>query len=93
MYDRMVADRDIVPDRSSAFLKSAMDTGAVLHIYLVPDPDKIDIATDDRIEPETAVITGNNIPDNRRIRGDKTVIAKLRKFVFYGKNYSHGKGL
>jgi hypothetical protein len=91
MNDGMMPDRNIMADGGTAFLKSTMDTGPILDIYLITHPDKIDISTDDRVEPETAVITGNDITYDSGIGRDKAVFAELRENIVYGKYIRHVK--
>jgi hypothetical protein len=77
-------DRNIIADGGSIFLKCAMDTGTVLHIHFVAEFNKVHIAPDNSIEPETAIITGNHITNNGGIRGYETIVTELGKFTFYG---------
>lgn len=68
-----------------------MDAGTILDINLVPDPDKIYISPDHRVEPGTAVVSHFNIANNCCIRRDKTIITELRVFITYRKNNCHDK--
>ena len=53
--DGIVADGDIVTYFDGGFLIRAMDTGPILHIYLIAHTYTIDIATNDGIEPDAGV--------------------------------------
>jgi hypothetical protein len=89
VYNGMMAYGHIIADGGSVFLVSAVDTGPVLHIYFVPDADKIHIATHNGVKPETAIVTGNHIAHNGGIGGNEIVVAKLGEFFFYGKYDGH----
>jgi hypothetical protein len=89
VHDRMMTDRDIIPNCCAIPLESAMDAGAILHIYFVTDLNEVHIASDNRIEPETAIITGDHIANDGGIGCNETIVPELRVFVFYGKYYRH----
>jgi hypothetical protein len=76
--------RNIIANSGAKALESAMDAGAILHIHFVADPYKIHIAPHHRIEPKTAIITGDHIANDSRIGCNETIITKLRVFIFYG---------
>jgi hypothetical protein len=85
-----MADGYVIAYSGAEFLKSAMDAGAVLYINLVSDFNKVYIASYYGIEPETAVVTGNYIPNYSGIGGNKAISAELGVFIFYRQNYRHG---
>jgi hypothetical protein len=89
MYDGVMPDGHIIADGSPAFLKSAMDAGAILHIHLVPDLNIIHIAADNGIEPKTAIVSAYNIAYNGGVGGNETIITELRMFIFYGQYDGH----
>jgi hypothetical protein len=62
-----------------------MYAGTVLHIHFVTDKNKVHIATNNGIEPETAIITGSYIANNSGVGGNETIVAELWLFIFYGK--------
>jgi hypothetical protein len=66
-----------------------MNASPVLNIDLVSNPDKIYVAAHYRIEPNTTVIAYHDVAYNSRVRGDETVFAKLRVFLFNRKNDWH----
>jgi len=70
-----------------------MYAGAILHIYLIADPDKVYITSHYRIEPEAAIITCDHITYYSCIRSNEIVVAELREFGFYGKNGWHENNL
>src|SRR5437762_4878805 len=67
-----------------------MNASTILHIYFITYPDKIDIPSYYRTEPNTAIITHDHIPNNGGIRCNETVFSELRIFVFNRKYDSHG---
>jgi hypothetical protein len=89
MHNGIMPDGNIIADRCSVFLVSAMDAGSVLHIYFVTQLNKIHIATQHRVEPETAIITGNHIANDSGIGGNEAVVAELGVLIFYGKYDGH----
>jgi hypothetical protein len=93
MNNRMMPDRNIIPNCCAALLKRAMNTGAVLDVYFVPDPDEIDIASYNRVEPDTAIIAHDHISDDRRVWSYECVAPKLGLLVFYRKYDGHGLGI
>jgi hypothetical protein len=66
-----------------------MNTGAILNIDFVAEPDKIYIAANDGIEPGTALISHDYIANNGGIGGNETINSKLRTLTFYGENDWH----
>jgi hypothetical protein len=62
-----------------------MDAGAVLDIHFITDAYKIYISTNDRIKPDAAIITHYHIANDSGIGSNKSISAKLRVFIFYGK--------
>src|SRR5687767_6047530 len=89
MNNGMMSYRNIIPNCCAISPESTMDAGAVLHIYFIADPDKVNITPDNGIEPETAIIPGDHITHNSGIGSNKTVIAELRMFIFYREYYRH----
>lgn len=71
----------IVSNGGRRFLIGAMDDGPVLHIDLVAHFDKMDIATDHGIEPNTALIAHAHLAHNRGIFSDKTILAYFWGFA------------
>jgi hypothetical protein len=55
-----------------------MDNGAVLDIDFVTDSYRVHIATNNGVEPETAMIAGYHVTDDGRVFGDKTRISPFR---------------
>jgi NDP-sugar pyrophosphorylase family protein len=91
MHYRIMSDRNIITNGCAAALKSAVDTGAVLDIYLITDEDKVYISTNDRIKPDAAIITHDHITNDCSIRGNECIVAKLGVFIFNRKYYGHEK--
>jgi acetylornithine/N-succinyldiaminopimelate aminotransferase len=89
MHNGIVSDRNIIANSSSKPFESTMDTGAILDVYSIPDPDKIYIASYHCIEPDATIISHDNITDNGSIRSNKAVFAELRMFFLNWKNYRH----
>ena len=53
-----------------------MNDCPVLDIHLIAHPDGINVAPNHGIEPEAAVIAGNNISYDSSIGCDKTILSK-----------------
>jgi hypothetical protein len=85
MYDCIVSDAHIISDNGLGFFKSAMDHGAILHIYLVAHADAVHIAPYHGIEPHTAVVAHDNITYNGGIGSYKTIGAHDRADTIYRK--------
>jgi hypothetical protein len=66
-----------------------MDDSTILNIDAMPDPDRIDIATDDSTPPNGALITENHITNDHRIVRKKTLLTELWKHIVYAPNDSH----
>ena len=58
-----------------------MNNGAVLDVNPVAHPNVVYIAPDNCIEPNTALISHNNIPHNDRVLRDKTLFSEYRGFA------------
>lgn len=85
MHYCMMTNRNIVTNRCCVFLKGAMNTGPVLYVDFVAHADKVHITSYNGIEPDAAIIT-----HHRSIRSNKTIVAKLRVFIFYRKYNRYG---
>jgi hypothetical protein len=74
--------RYVVANNGSRFLVSAMNDSPILDIGFIPDPDAVNIAPDNRIKPDTAVITQRYLSHNGGVRSYKAVFAYLRMNIF-----------
>jgi hypothetical protein len=52
-----------------------MDNGAILHIYLVSDTNRVYITAKNSIKPNAAIVAHNDIAAKRSIWGNKTVLS------------------
>jgi len=59
-----------------------MDDCTILNVNIIPDSDIMYIAPYNGIKPNTAFIAYNNISNNGRIFGNKTIGADLGKKTF-----------
>lgn len=89
MNDGQMSDAHIVADDGLRFFEGAMDDCIVLDINAVADADGINIAADNGVEPNRAVVAHNHIPYQGGIGGDETVLSHHRKNTMYGKNAGH----
>ena len=64
---------------------------SILDVYLVTDPDDVYIATQNCIEPNTAIITHDNISNDCCIRSKETVVPELWIYPVYMHYYSHNE--
>src|SRR5215471_4974162 len=83
MYNGVMTNRNIITNNCLCALKGAMNNCSVLNIHLIPYPDAVYISPYYCIEPDAAMIAGNNIPNNGRIGGNKTILSKLRIYPLY----------
>jgi hypothetical protein len=83
MHDRIVSDADIISNMRLRPAESAVNYSAVLHIHLISHPDLVHIPPDHCIEPETALVSGPDIPDQGRIRGNETIFSQLGQHAVY----------
>lgn len=79
----VMTDGYVVADGDPGFFIGTMDDDAILDIHLVADADAVDIAADDGIEPDAAVIAHLHVSHDGSVRRDKTIFSKARGFAFY----------
>jgi hypothetical protein len=89
MYDGIMTDRYVVADYHLGFLVGSVDDDAILDVYFVTDPDAVDIAPDDGIEPDTALIANLHVTYHGGIGRQKTIFAKAGEFAFYRQYSCH----
>lgn len=77
MHDRVVPDGHIITDDGLCLLIRAVEYGPILYIDFIADPDTVDVAADDGIEPDAAVVSHDHIAYYSGIRRYKTSCAKL----------------
>src|SRR5688572_12172396 len=90
MYNSMMSNRNIIAYCCSIALVCAMNAGAILYIDFISHVYKIDVASDNCIKPDAAIISYYYIAYNGCIGSDKTIISELRVNVFYRKYDWHG---
>jgi hypothetical protein len=66
-----------------------MNDRAILHVDLVAHANGIDIATNHGIEPETAIIAGDHVTDDRGIGSDIAVVSESWQNAMYRKDDGH----
>ena len=69
VYNGVMTDRYIIANGGTAFFKSAVDTGPVLYIDLMAHTNKIYIAPQNCIEPDTAIVSHHHIAYHGRVGG------------------------
>src|SRR5580692_522895 len=84
MNDRIMTDRNIVPDPYFRLLIRGMDHYAVLDVDLVPDVDTPHVSSYHGVKPNAAVIPDLHFTNDSGIRCDETTMAKARGLPFYG---------
>ena len=92
MHHRVMADGHIAADYRGIFLVGTMNNGAILHIYFIAHFDRVYIAPDHGIEPDTAIITHGYITYNRGIGCYKTIFTELGVFA-ENREYQCHKGI
>ena len=83
VYDSFVCDRNVIPDGYGGFLVSAVYDGSILDVYIAADTDRVNVSADNRVKPDTAVITCYNVTRYGCIVGEETVPAE---YGFYACN-------
>ena len=78
MNGYIVSDRDIVANLDSGFLIKRVENGSVLYIHMVAKANRIDIATQDCIEPNGTTVADDSITDDGCIWGYKAILTNLR---------------
>ena len=68
-----------------------MNAGAILYIDFVAHPNEIDIAPNHGVEPDTAIITHDNISHDRSIGSNETIVSEAWILLFHWKYDRHGK--
>ncbi len=76
VYDRPVPDRHIVPDRGRGSLIGTVEDGPILYVDFVAYPYRVDIPTDDGLEPHAAIVPHDDISHNSSVLCQKTVVPK-----------------
>ena len=74
--DGFVADGDQFPNDCGEVV-GEMDDGAVLNVAARADQNAVDVAAQDRLIPDTAVVTQRYIPQHIRTGSDKNPGAEL----------------
>lgn len=82
MYNGIMPDGNIVPDDRFGFVHGGMDDRTILYVYLIAHADTVYVAANNGIEPETALVTRDYIPNNGGIGCQETVGPKLRVSAF-----------
>jgi hypothetical protein len=83
--DCIVSDTALVSYYGLRFLVCAMDYCPVLDIDFVPDTNAIDIAPDNRIKPDTALIANNDVTNDCCIFGTKQFAPTFGCMLLTGK--------
>src|SRR5690606_40124377 len=91
MNDRSVSDIHVAPDSCRRLLIGTMNNRTVLHVASVTNPDRIHIATDHRIKPETTTRSRNHIAHQSRVFGYETIVSQFRDRKSTRLNSSHVK--
>jgi hypothetical protein len=84
VHNGIVANGNIIANSGWRGFISRVDNGPILNIHFIPHFNKMDIATDYGIEPNTALIAHNDIAHYRGIFCNKTIFGDLGIFTFYG---------
>ena len=84
-----VAYGHIITDDGIRFFISAVDNGPILDIDLIANANGIDVSTDHRVKPETAIVPGDHISNYDGMIRHKVVCAQLWGEASYSSNRSH----
>ena len=79
----VVSDRHIIADFYGRFFIKRMQHAPVLDIYPVPDAYGVDISSQDRVEPDTAIVSQYDIANDCGIVGKETIVPYLRSKSSY----------
>tara|TARA_R110002020_G_scaffold23587_2_gene78435 strand:- start:63996 stop:64535 length:540 start_codon:yes stop_codon:yes gene_type:complete len=82
----IVANGNIVPYSGGRFKIGTVYDGAILYVYLISHFDKMDVAPQNCIEPDTALISHFHIAYQGGIFGNVTILPYLRGLAIYGLN-------
>jgi len=85
-----MTDSDIVTDRERTGIMRNVECCIILHAGPASYADRAYIAPDDRIEPDTGVLTDFHITDHPRTIGKKHRFVKSGIYPPIGKNCRHG---
>ncbi len=77
MDDRVVGNRNVVPNGDRGFQVGTMDDSAILDIHVITYPYCMDIPTDHGVEPDAAMVSYNHITREGGIVCQKTVFTNL----------------
>jgi hypothetical protein len=66
-----------------------MHDGSILDVYVIADPDSVNIPTDHGIKPDAAVISDDDITGKGGIVGEEAVLSEFWSYPFYGSYQCH----
>jgi len=89
MYYRIMTNGNVISNCCARSFKCTVNTGSILDIYLIADANKIYIATNNCIKPDTSVITHDHVTHDSGVGSDETIFSKLWIFVFNWKYNRH----
>jgi hypothetical protein len=78
MQDGRMTDRDEVSQNARALVTHDVADHAVLDIRSPADPDMVDVAAHDSVEPDTGILADLHVADDPGAFGDKNARAQLR---------------
>jgi hypothetical protein len=76
-----VTDANIVANDGSGFLIRAVNDGAVLNVYFIPQNNAVDITPYDGLKPNAALVAHFYITHNGGVFSDKNIFSPLGRFV------------
>jgi hypothetical protein len=83
MNDSTMGNGYIMPNADRGFLVGAMNDHTILDVNVITDSYAVDITSDDRIKPYTAIITNYNIACDGGIIRYKTPFSPFGLNAFY----------
>src|SRR5512133_189051 len=78
VYNGVMPYGNIIADFNYRALIQSMQHCAILYVYLISNPYRVHITAYNNIEPETALISGNNVANNNRRFGYVTLFSQNR---------------
>jgi hypothetical protein len=84
MNNSAMTNANIVANGGGCLLIGAMDDSAILYIDLIAHSNLMDIAANNSLKPNTALVAHDHITNNGRVFCDIAIVSHLGRFSFNG---------
>ena len=84
-----MADGNVVADYCFRFLISTVNNHTILDIHFISDPYAVYVSPDNSVEPDAAVFSHHDVPDDSGIGRDVYIFTEFWRYTFNGKNDGH----